>query len=237
MKLEKAASQGDLAGVQAALAEGANTSHLSSRALRLAAEGGHADCVKLLIPVSDPLARGSGALAMAAERGHIECVKLLIPVSDQRASGYRALKLATEFNRVECARLLAEAANPQDDQVEALLIAAEEGHLECLRLLMPLSNSLASRSRALRGAAESGHAHCVLELLPVSDLSSQGPDGLGAVESARRRGHGDVAHDAPTLMILASLLRLCKDSHKFRFISFAFFAKPAWLCIAGNERF
>ena len=58
---------------------------------------------------------------------------------------------------------------------------------------MPLSNSLASRSRALRGAAESGHAHCVLELLPVSDLSSQGPDGLGAVESARRRGHGDVA--------------------------------------------
>ena len=54
-------------------------------ALRRASKIGHAECVKLLIPVSDPKANESYALKIASTFGHIECVKLLIPVSDPKA--------------------------------------------------------------------------------------------------------------------------------------------------------
>jgi len=55
---------------------------LGSYALRWAANNGHLEIVKLLIPVSDPKALDSNALRCAATKGHLEIVKLLIPVSD-----------------------------------------------------------------------------------------------------------------------------------------------------------
>lgn len=54
-------------------------------ALMHAARNGHEDCVKLLLPRSDPLARdsdGCSALMWAARLGHRNCVSLLLPLSD-----------------------------------------------------------------------------------------------------------------------------------------------------------
>ncbi len=55
---------------------------LNSFALEKAAEKGYVECVKILIPVSEPDQDGSQALERAAQNGHAECVQLLIPVSD-----------------------------------------------------------------------------------------------------------------------------------------------------------
>lgn len=57
--------------------EGADPKACDSYALRWAAEKGHTEIVKLMIPVSDPKARDSEALRWAAENGHTEIVKLL----------------------------------------------------------------------------------------------------------------------------------------------------------------
>lgn len=56
------------------------------RALVLAAGQGHAQCVELLIPVSNPCARNSGALSSAVVSGNQRCVDLLLPVSDPHAA-------------------------------------------------------------------------------------------------------------------------------------------------------
>lgn len=85
--------------------------HNNSRALRWAAGMGHTECVKMLIPVSDPKYNDSAALRDAAIMGHTECVKLLIPIS-----------------------------NPKDCNSEALVSAAQEGHEQCANLLYDLSD-------------------------------------------------------------------------------------------------
>lgn len=56
--------------------------HKGSYPLRVAAEHGDIDCVKMLLPLSDPKALGSMALVWAARSGKADCVRLLLPVSD-----------------------------------------------------------------------------------------------------------------------------------------------------------
>lgn len=85
LQLATAATAGDLARVASLLALGANPRHSDSLPICRAAWGGHADCVKLLIPLSDPNSHDSEALALAALIGQSECVRLLIPFSDPRA--------------------------------------------------------------------------------------------------------------------------------------------------------
>jgi ankyrin repeat protein len=58
-------------------------------ALMLAAQHGHLAATRLLIPISDPLAKdafGSSALMLAASMGHGTCAELLAPVSDVSAT-------------------------------------------------------------------------------------------------------------------------------------------------------
>lgn len=54
----------------------------ANTALQLAANSGHVECVRLLIPVADPKDRNSKALADAVLNGHNECVDVLFDVSD-----------------------------------------------------------------------------------------------------------------------------------------------------------
>ncbi len=58
--LSSAARNGDREGVRKALADGADPKADVSLALRMASEYGHADCVRLLIPVSDLKAARAG---------------------------------------------------------------------------------------------------------------------------------------------------------------------------------
>ena len=141
--LDARAELGDLAGVASLLSLGSCSLAQASKALCEAAENGHAECVKILIPFSDPKARDSEALVSAARKGHAECILLLIPVSD-----------------------------PRDEDSQALCGAAENGHAECVKILIPLSDPKDKNSRALRWAACNGHAECVKLLIPVSDLTS-----------------------------------------------------------------
>ena len=91
-QLLAAASMGDDNMVKRLLVDSLpHEPHLKSIALRLAADKGHLECVKLLIPHSDPKADDSAALRWAAEEGHLECVKLLIPHSDPKADDKRPL--------------------------------------------------------------------------------------------------------------------------------------------------
>jgi hypothetical protein len=89
-------------------------------ALAMAAAGGDASCVRLLIPVSDARAlneRTHTALMLAAQSGHADCVRLLLPVSDPAAKdkrqGWAAIHMAARSRSEgapECCEMLAAAA-------------------------------------------------------------------------------------------------------------------------------
>ena len=118
---------------------------IMTEALSWATVNNHYDCVKLLIPVSDPKSNDSYALRWASEKGYTECVKLLIPVSD-----------------------------PKDNDSQALRCASNNGFTECVKLLIPVSAPKAKNSEALRLAAENNRYECVELLLPYSDISKWG---------------------------------------------------------------
>jgi hypothetical protein len=122
-RMKKASVSGDLAALERALADGADAGTEDSWALRRAAESGHAECVRLLVAVSEPTANGSEALCWAAEGDHVECVRILLPASD-----------------------------PKMDNSYALRIAAHEGHADCVALLLPASDPLATDAKGLDAA-------------------------------------------------------------------------------------
>ena len=123
--------------------EGADPKICDSWPLRCAAEFGHLDIVKLLLPYSDPKAKNSEALRYAAENGYFEIVKLLLPYS-----------------------------NPKVCNSEALRYATYGKHLEIVKLLLPLSDAKAYNSWPLRCAAEHGYVDIVKLLIPVSEIDN-----------------------------------------------------------------
>jgi hypothetical protein len=129
-RLIEAAKKGDVDALARALNDGAN----AGAALLGAAKNGHAECVKLLLPLSDPREFDSLALVRAASRGHVECVKILIPVSDPKAKGSWALLEAAQNGHAQCVALLLPVSDPQGLGPCAGLGAAgearAEGHVE-----------------------------------------------------------------------------------------------------------
>ncbi len=115
-KLALAAEEGQVKALESALCAHPSLARRVDKngmsALMLAASGGHTECVKLLLPVSDALAAncaGLSALMFAARGGNAACVALLLPVSEALATtnrGSSALMLATENGHVECVELL-----------------------------------------------------------------------------------------------------------------------------------
>lgn len=94
--LRDTAKAGDMSNMRDLLARGANPRSQDARALELAAENGHVECVELLLEVSDAKEQNSLALRLAAENGHAECVKVLLPASDAKAEEFLALRWAVE---------------------------------------------------------------------------------------------------------------------------------------------
>ena len=144
--------------------EGCNPLADKSEALRCAADGGHVECVRRLIPVSNPRGWNSVALRMAANNGHTDCVRLLIPHSDPRAYESEALRYASSHGHVDCVRELIPYSDSRARNSKAL---CSHGHTECVRLLAPVSDPRARDSRAL---CSHGHIECVRLLAPVSDI-------------------------------------------------------------------
>ena len=110
-----------------------------SQALKMAALYNQSECVKLLIPFSDPLIGNSEALRWAANSGSTECVQLLIAVSDTNAGKETALELAARKGHTECVQLLIGVSDPKAHNSMALEYALEYGHFECADLLFEVS--------------------------------------------------------------------------------------------------
>lgn len=115
-----------------------------SVALRRAAEFGHVECVKLLIPVSDPKDLDSDALRVAAHNGHAQCVKALIPVSDPKNGHSVALVSAAMNKHAECVRMLIGVSEPQTDNSRALQWACFNNDQICFDLLCDVSDPQAA---------------------------------------------------------------------------------------------
>jgi ankyrin repeat protein len=149
--------------------EGADPKAENSLALRWAADKGHLEIVKLLLPLSNPKANNSDALRYAALHGHLEVVKLLLPLSDPEAYNSEALRSAAQNGHLEVVKLLLPVSDPKACNSYALRLAARNGHLEVVKLLLPLSDPKARNSEALRCASSNGHLEVVKLLSPVSD--------------------------------------------------------------------
>ncbi len=104
--LADAARAGRIDVVKQLLDKGVDPMSDESLALQTAADHGHLEIVRLLLPVSDPKAARSLALQLAAKNGHLEIVKLLLPVSDPKTSDSYALREAAKRGYLEIAKLL-----------------------------------------------------------------------------------------------------------------------------------
>lgn len=145
--LLRACSSGALEPAREALRAGADPGAADSDGLdplMLAARFGSEPCVRLLLPLCDPLrfdhAR-RGALMRAAYRGCPACCALLLPLSDVRAQdlcGLSALMMCSFKGHAHCAGLLAPSGRGiQDAQGRSALIWSVIGRrLACSRILM-----------------------------------------------------------------------------------------------------
>ncbi|MDD4081916.1 MAG: ankyrin repeat domain-containing protein [Sphaerochaetaceae bacterium] len=125
--------------VKRLIEEGADPNTCNSWPLRCAAEFGHLDIVKLLLPLSDVNTRDSEALRWATANGHLEIVKLLLPYSDPKIYDSEALMYATKNGHFEIVKLLLPYSNPKASDSVSLRYAAEKGYLDIVKLLIPHS--------------------------------------------------------------------------------------------------
>ena len=92
--------------------------------LQLAAQRGFLECVKRLVPISDPMADESRALLVAAAFDHEQIIELLLPHSDAPA----ARRTAIESGHIEAAERIQLAVASR----EAAIISAEVGmEIDC----------------------------------------------------------------------------------------------------------
>lgn len=149
---------------------------------------------------------GPDALCLAAESGHLECVKLLLPHSDATRVGEHGTALhfaahgsggsiADPENAAACVELLLERCDPKalDAQGETALMVAARGHSpRCVSLLIPVcgvdaivgSGQIKGRN-ALMIAANHAHNERAKEIF---DLLAEATADLNATD-----GEGDTA--------------------------------------------
>ena len=168
--LRRLAQTGDADGVAHLLAEKEMPTEACTSALVQAAERGHIDCVRLLIPFSGDMGNDSIALALvrAAGDGHAECVEVLVPVCGAESIN-SALAIATRHGHADCVKLLISIPGPKVVFQQSLLyLAAAAGHVECVKLLIPVSDPMEKDSVALRSSIINRHTQCAKLLIPVS---------------------------------------------------------------------
>lgn len=199
-RLQAAAAAGDAAQVKDALGAWLfrpDPFADDGRALKWAAQNGHAPVVGLL------LAHGAAhhkkiiqeALCMAAADGHAQVVGMLIPGCDPAAEGSLALEVAVRSGDMDTVNLLLPVSRPKDRHSIALCTAAEIGHAPMVRTLLPLSDASAAGGggvtdlNALETAAMLGNLDVVWALLPAIDARH---DNSNALALALRRGHESV---------------------------------------------
>lgn len=151
------------------LRAGANPKYQNSLALRLAAGGGHVECLRLLIPLSDATACDRHALVWAATHGYADCVRLLIPASDLARNQSAALGAAATAGHADCVALLLPASAPLMDQPQPFNDAIENGRANVLSLMLAWEPALVGKIdlEQLRSRAEE-RGHQALAALALS---------------------------------------------------------------------
>ena len=163
----EAAERGDAETVKKALAErpewGARPKGaiFKTTALMIAAANGRDECVKALLPASNPKALnedGFNALMLAAGEGCLECVRILAPLSDLEEfadTGETALDMALEGEHWACADILAAGMSPQHAQ-DAIDEAAADAPMERCRALLEgeeIASAVEAAGEEMSGAA------------------------------------------------------------------------------------
>lgn len=189
--LVRASHRGELATIDALLAQGADPKEEDSRPLRQAAGAGHAECVRKLLPHSD--IPESNALVWASAAGHIECVRILIPEGKPSGKGCQALVAAAKNGHAECVKLLIPASFPAQDSSHALRMAARNGHVECARLLLPVSQPLFEHPELIHGALIDGQAQAAALMFEYEPRLWQRLDLVEALRTCSAAGHGEMA--------------------------------------------
>lgn len=113
LELFSCAYLGQFAEVSRLLAEGADPRAERSIALRWAATYGHAECVRLLIPVSAPLIELPEILGNVLDAGNAELLAIILAYEPRMLESLdipAALAAATARGHVEIARLIASVA-------------------------------------------------------------------------------------------------------------------------------
>lgn len=190
-KLCDCAKSGDHLGVAGLLFLGADARAHSSKALCEAAGNGHHECVKLLIPASNPNDNDSVALRWAACNGYAECVKLLIPVACLNSNS-KALGIAVRFGRAECVKLLIPVSDPNDIH-QNFQDAIDYRNIECATLLVPAKGPLLNRKKSLAFAILHGSADLVSLMLACDPLIFAGRNTPLLRDAALANGHADLA--------------------------------------------
>ena len=133
---------------------------------------------------------GQTALMVAARAGHVECVRILLPLSNPKTalngSGWTALTLAAIRGHDECVRLLLAAGGAKGldrDGQSAMVTAASVGSetsLRALRILLAANRAgIPEKARetvlkALEGAARNGEAGSARQLVDAAGGLSEG---------------------------------------------------------------
>lgn len=112
----------------------------ATEALILATENNCPDCIELLIPFADCTVGDSQPLRLAAYYGHAECLKLLIPLSEPKNCNY-ALESAAKHGHSLCVEALIPISDVTANNCQALWLAAKYGHKECVGLLAPFGDA------------------------------------------------------------------------------------------------
>lgn len=132
------------------------------KALKHAAKGGHAECVKLLIPHCDQGGLDRG-LCEAAKYGHFDCVKILSAHANPFYDNSRALRKAAEFGCVEIVQHLIPISD-QSSLSAAAVGAALMGQEACVDLFLPHMKGMVYPPFVF-AAAQSGNSAILRKIL------------------------------------------------------------------------
>lgn len=162
--------------------------------LHAAVNAGNVEGVKAAIAAGADLATRSSVLDTAAQRGHVEILTLLLDTGVSRSAPGGALLLAVMADQVQTSRILIDrGAIPNDRYRNTLLFrAAEAGKAGTLALLLSEGADLEAKSNGftpLYMAASNGRLEAVRVLLEGGADPNAPTRGTSALNAARLQGH------------------------------------------------
>lgn len=187
--LVAAAISGDFDALESALARGADPKRDESQALRCASAFGHLECVKRLIPLSNPLAMKSLPLQTAARHGQSACLSLLMPFMCSESRAQSLFSAAANGHGACVSLLLADGGLDEACLSKILSISLNNGQAGVVELLFERDNAMAARldlARLAKDALGEGHVFLAGFLLSAAERAAL-ENNVSAIPAAANR--------------------------------------------------